>query len=405
MSIFIPFLNGDLKPEKRSGHVSVYYQGLLLVFGGYGEFDQFLSSRNIWCYNVEATQWTRYTTKGDIPGNATGSCVTLVGDNMYLFGGYYQNEGQTNYLYSLDLKTFTWYDLTESTKGRRPSPRDKFGCWTIGNQIVYFGGFGFPPDNLHKVKGDFCFEEFPQGYSRGFGWNNHLFSLECSENLKWKQPTCIGRRPRPRAAFAATQIGTKGYLFGGRFKDERRDDLFCLDLETFEWQELITLTNAIPPGRSWHVMAKASDQHLFVYGGFSTDGDALKDTWLYNTENNEWTELENASNHLGCFAPRLWHTACATDTPGEILIFGGCSNSVLGSESTIHANNVAVFRFSPVSLRRLCIDYIVSNVSLYHEYVKSLPKSLQRNIYQRCHALGLDATIGHGQLVSKCSLL
>lgn len=64
MSIFIPFLNGDLKPEKRSGHVSVYYQGLLLVFGGYGEFDQFLSSRSIWCYNVEATQWTRYTTKG-----------------------------------------------------------------------------------------------------------------------------------------------------------------------------------------------------------------------------------------------------------------------------------------------------------------------------------------------------
>ena len=68
MSILTPFITGDLKPEKRSGHVSVFYKGLFIVFGGYGERnannDDYLISNHLWCYNVEASQWIRYTTKG-----------------------------------------------------------------------------------------------------------------------------------------------------------------------------------------------------------------------------------------------------------------------------------------------------------------------------------------------------
>ena len=67
MSIFTPNINGELQPEKRSGHVSVYYQGLFMVYGGYGnqEGDHLpVKDKHLWCYNVEAAQWTRYTTKG-----------------------------------------------------------------------------------------------------------------------------------------------------------------------------------------------------------------------------------------------------------------------------------------------------------------------------------------------------
>lgn len=69
MSIFTPVVNGHLRPEKRSGHVCVYHQGRLVVFGGYGDGaddlgDDFMSSKTVWCYNNEASQWTRHTAKG-----------------------------------------------------------------------------------------------------------------------------------------------------------------------------------------------------------------------------------------------------------------------------------------------------------------------------------------------------
>ena len=323
---------------------------------------------------------------------------------MFLFGGFYQQEGQTNKLYCFDLKTFTWFDLTDKSEGQVPSARDKFGSWMTKDKIVYFGGFGLPPDNVSKVTGEFCFEEFPHTWSRGFGWNNHLHVLDCSEVLRWSQPSISGDIPCPRAAFATAQLGNNAFMFGGRYKDERRNDLYCLNLNTFSWKTIKTPPIA-PCGRSWHVMTKASDNHLFVYGGFDNLGVSLKDTWIYNIEQNIWHELENASSHLGYFAPRMWHTACHTDAPGEIVIFGGCSNSIIGTEHTVHTNILTIFRFSPLPLQRLCLDYAMLNFSRYCPYLDHLPRSLQRNIGQRCHALGLNRSNGHGKLVNHCSVM
>ena len=69
MSITVPFVNGNVIPEKRSGHVAVFHNGLLIVFGGYGDnkddiSDEFLNFKSIWCYNIETSQWIRYNAKG-----------------------------------------------------------------------------------------------------------------------------------------------------------------------------------------------------------------------------------------------------------------------------------------------------------------------------------------------------
>ena len=70
MSITVPFINGNLIPEKRSGHVAVFHNGLLIVFGGYDSkndiSDEFLSFKSIWCYCIETSQWTRHNAKGII---------------------------------------------------------------------------------------------------------------------------------------------------------------------------------------------------------------------------------------------------------------------------------------------------------------------------------------------------
>jgi len=409
MSISAPFVNGDLKPDKRCGHISVHYRGLFVVFGGYGERnandDGYLISNHMWCYDVHVSQWTRYTTKGEHPGNTTGSCASLMGNRLYLFAGFHQNDGHTNRLYSLDLNTLTWKDCIEDEVGFRPSARDKFGCWKHGQKIVYFGGFGNPPQSS-ITKGEFYFEELPDNFSRGFGWNNQLYTLDTRDEstLSWSQPDVKGDVPCPRAAFGYTQINSRGYLMGGRFRDDRRNDMYAIELSTYEWTH-IQLPEVSPCGRSWHVMVPVSDSHLFVYGGLDSMGTALRDVWIINPGEGSCEQLPEASTFLGCFAPRLWHTACATDTPGEVVIFGGCANSVFGTEHAMHTNTVATFHYSPLPLKRLALDHIVHNYDKYHTHVAQLPRPLQRDIAHRCQALGL-AMKGHGKLVNNtCALM
>ena len=66
MSMFIPQINGDLKPRGRSGHVAVFYKGHFLVHGGYTteSSDKYMSVKEIWSFNIETSQWTRLTTTG-----------------------------------------------------------------------------------------------------------------------------------------------------------------------------------------------------------------------------------------------------------------------------------------------------------------------------------------------------
>lgn len=103
----MPVINGDLTPEKRSGHVCIYHQGLLIVYGGYGDTsdeigDDFMSPKTVWCYNAEASQWTRNTAKGLIhfcPSIHSYSTYKLLGNfNTYILQ-----------LFSCNVCTVCWY--------------------------------------------------------------------------------------------------------------------------------------------------------------------------------------------------------------------------------------------------------------------------------------------------------
>ena len=156
---------------------------------------------------------------GDFPCCPSGGCAAVIDDKLFLFGGSNQNEAASNSLYELNLITRTWKNRSNDTSGEKPSGRNKFGCWVKDNEIIYFGGYGHPPANPLIVLGDFEFHD-TNGHIDGFGWNNHLFSLD-TVKMQWEQPKCSGDIPCPRAAFASAQIGMKGYLFGGRYKEMR----------------------------------------------------------------------------------------------------------------------------------------------------------------------------------------
>lgn len=70
----------------------------------------------------------RYCMKTDLslcPMEVSGASACCHGDNLYVFGGH-GDEGNSNRLYRLDLKTYTWYSLDPDVS---PSPRDKAVSW------------------------------------------------------------------------------------------------------------------------------------------------------------------------------------------------------------------------------------------------------------------------------------
>jgi len=47
--------------------------------------------------------------------------------------------------------------------------------------------------------------------------------------------TVQGTAPVPRAAHTAVRSRGQAYIFGGRHREKRMNDLHCIDLETYTW--------------------------------------------------------------------------------------------------------------------------------------------------------------------------
>ena len=64
MTLVLPKINSEVEPSKRNGHLSVLYQGCLVVYGGH-KTDEFVSDDEyIWFYKVDTSYWIKYKTTG-----------------------------------------------------------------------------------------------------------------------------------------------------------------------------------------------------------------------------------------------------------------------------------------------------------------------------------------------------
>uniref|UniRef100_UPI00398EC72E kelch domain-containing protein 2-like n=1 Tax=Pristiophorus japonicus TaxID=55135 RepID=UPI00398EC72E len=188
-------------------------------------------------------------------------------------------------------KILHWERIKEF-KGVPPTPKDKLGCWVYKNKLIFFGGYGYQP--REQYHGSFEFDESSfWNASHPRGWNNHVHFIDL-ETFTWNQPITKGKAPSPRAAHACATIGNRGYVFGGRYQDARTNDLYYLDLDTWEWNEVVQSPDQIPVGRSWHSLTTISNDHLFLFGGFTTDKQPLSDAWIYSVSKNEWLKVEHS---------------------------------------------------------------------------------------------------------------
>lgn len=364
-------------PE-RSGHTAAADGQYLYVWGGYvsvADHEVFLPNDELWLYDLETGVWERRDMFGTVPPAMSSTCGCVVNEELYIFGGCC-DDGQTNEHYSVSLQDqrFIWR-RARLRSGSLPSPRDKLSCWVHRGRIIYFGGYGHKPRSEINDPQSFIVDDASWAEDIFWGWNNEVHEFD-PERSSWTEPQTFGRAPAPRAAHASATIGSKGYVCGGRIKETRTNDVFCLDLNSWTWSEIVGLGSA-PVGRSWHTLTAVSDSSLFLFGGLSVDCRPMSDGWIFNLETKGWTKME----HQNKDKPRLWHTACQ-GRDSDVIVFGGSHDYILLVDKG-HCNDTLVFQTQPQTLIRLSQDFIASRSRSFQQQIHALPPKLRSAVSKR----------------------
>jgi hypothetical protein len=96
------------------------------------------SPGRLWQYSVSDNRWQRLS---DLPVGLTKHSAVAFDDQVLVFGGR-SHAGEVNSLFSYDLATDSWSEL--SPGGEQPGPRYGHGAVSVGQQMLVFGGIETP---------------------------------------------------------------------------------------------------------------------------------------------------------------------------------------------------------------------------------------------------------------------
>ena len=88
------------EPQKRYSHIAVRLEHCILVLGGMSRYqsrvERPLPQSVIWMYNLYAEQWRKYVLADGKkhPSTTFDASATVIGSEMYLFGGKYVKGGK-----------------------------------------------------------------------------------------------------------------------------------------------------------------------------------------------------------------------------------------------------------------------------------------------------------------------
>lgn len=78
-------------PYFRYGHTCVYYSEheLIYLWGGRSDFTPYLCN-NLFSYDPKTHMWSKVKCANSPPNGRDGHTATVIGNSMYIFGGYVQ---------------------------------------------------------------------------------------------------------------------------------------------------------------------------------------------------------------------------------------------------------------------------------------------------------------------------
>ncbi|DBA03229.1 TPA: hypothetical protein N0F65_011588 [Lagenidium giganteum] len=200
-------------PQCRGAHSATMVGNKMYIFGGYGGNGYGRTDFNdLHAVDLRTWKWEEIQTEGERPEVRSGHQTCLVRDQLFVIGGW-NSFKQFNDLFVCDLKTNTWSAL----QVKLPSPTWNHACVSVQAvphwKIFMFGG----------NSGDLAESGTAQGT-----YLNNVMVLDTG-SMSWIQPPVKGELPAPRADTAtAYDPATNRLIFFGGWANRWFNDLHVL---------------------------------------------------------------------------------------------------------------------------------------------------------------------------------
>lgn len=235
--------------------------------------------------DVEVRCHARATT-GKMPPSRYLHTANTVGERLIVYGGKGPH-GPLGDVHVLDMKTSTW--MQAKPTGDMPAPRYGHTAVSQGaSQLIVFGGMAAGHSTFNFAPG--------------------------------------APKPAIPLPFGQKQAGE------AERHAECEDELYSLDLDTFEWTQQTGAKGAVPSPRYKHsatpIPERKGKVRMFVFGGCDDEQVALNDQYMLDCESMEWSEVQTKG---ATPVPRFGHSA--TWLPSrKILLLGGTNGTKYDGE-------------------------------------------------------------------------
>lgn len=308
------------------------------------------------------------------------SCVSIQ-DKIYFFGGVGASGTESildvsSDLWVFDTSALKWKELLPTTAW--PSPRRCSGFSSLGEKLYLFGGSGL---TLDPLTGNDTYNFLNDEWS--FDTSTQEWRQTVQSELHLHTPLDLNRPfPRYFPNFHSSSSGS--ILFGGYTEDRlgkrKLNDLWLSTPGNYSWDNVHTVgvegynESCTWPGVRYGSMSSFVNGKLYLFGGFSDDGDH-NDLWCFDTKSLEWTLFspEETAPHL----PLARYCAAFAYYDNSLYLFGGRSRS----NPKLNLNDL--WRF----------DLNHKAWILLHPSTSS--QSISTELYPPYHAKASFATVGH----------
>ncbi len=284
-----------------------------------------------WAFLTECDAWVSVAAaEAPPPRGRHVAALDADGGRMIIHGGRFRETGSSadyDYLddtWALDLATDTW---TRISDGDGPQARVNHVGAVAGGRFVVHGGDTDPA---------------PLGYTP----QADVWVLDLAAGTWEELDAPGGPSARLFHAGAASPDGGTLYVYGGTgadpFFSPAFGDLWALDLETGQWQELHDGTGEAPDSPFWaNLLADPQAPRLLLWAGHDdTDLGNTNQLWAFDLSSGQWELLRQGDEYANpanafCDLPadfadididspeRRNAGAAAITSCGELVVFGG----------------------------------------------------------------------------------
>ncbi|KAK4047705.1 hypothetical protein OIV83_005213 [Microbotryomycetes sp. JL201] len=284
--------------------------------------------------------WSKTPVQGRIPRGLRAHSATLVGNNVWCFGGCDAKGTCFRDVWKFDCDTYTW-TKPKVTGQVPPVTRAHTATTALDDYIFVFGG-GDGPTYYNDV---------------------YILDTVC---LSWSKPVVRGRAPSKRRAHTAFVYEDKILVFGGGNGTNALNDMHALDvsdLEDLAWTGLETY-GQVPVARGYHTSNLVGDGSKCVMYGGSDGSECFGDVHILDLDTLTWSgvdlvvDQQSFENQAGF--PRLSHST--TTVGSNLLVFGG-------HDGVTFSNQVLMFNLVTLQWEHLRTAGIAPSPRGYHATV------------------------------------